>query len=98
MGVFCNVHVYETPSGQYIFSDMSTQLQDFTVSYESEESETQLYDNSGVEYGTGVFIIAINPPVSANAIIIRRIGTLTLCEVEIFGGNHIDQYYANRSM
>ena len=59
--------------------------------YESEGSETQLYDNSGIEYGTGVFTIAIDPPVSANAIIIRRIGTLTLCEVEIFGGNGILQ-------
>ena len=91
-------HCWFSHEAAHVFSDMSTQLQDFTLSYESEGSETQIYDNSGVEYGTGVFIIAINPPVSANAIVIRRIGTLTLCEVEIFGGNHIDQYYANRSM
>ena len=57
--------------------------------YESGGSETQLYDNTGVAYGTGVFTVAINPPVSANAIVIRRTGTLTLCEVEIFGGKNI---------
>ena len=56
------------------------------MSYESGGTETQLYDNTGIPYGSGVFTIPINPPVAANAIIIRRTGTLTLCEVEIFGG------------
>ena len=70
---------------------MSTQLEGFTMLYESEGSETLLYDNTGIEYGTGVFTIPINPPVTTDAIIIRRTGTLTLCEVEIFGGKDMHQ-------
>ena len=54
--------------------------------YENEGTETQLYDNTGVPYGQGVFTIQINPPVTANAIIIRKTGIMTLCEVEIYGG------------
>ena len=53
--------------------------------YDNDGSETLLYDNTGVEYGTGVFTITINPPVITNAIIIRRTGILTLCELEIYG-------------
>ena len=61
--------------------------------YESDGSETQLYDNTGVEYGTGVFTITINPPVTTNAIIVRRTGLITLCEVEIFGGEEMLSNY-----
>ena len=54
--------------------------------YENEGTETQLYDNTGVLYEQGVFTIPIYPPVTANAIIIRKTGIMTLCEVEIHGG------------
>ena len=66
-------------------SDTSNQMEGFSVFYDNDGSETLLYNNIGVEYGTGVFTITINPPVITNAIIIRRTGILTLCEVEIFG-------------
>ena len=68
-------------------------MEGFTVFYDSEGSETLLYDNTGVNYGIGVFIITINPPVVTNAIIVRRTGILTLCEVEIFGGER--EYVCN---
>ena len=50
------------------------------------QSETLLYDNTGIEYGSGVFTINIGPTVIANAVIIRRPVVLTLCEVEVYGG------------
>ena len=67
-------------------ADSNTQMQDFQMFYDKDGSEVLLFDQTGVDYGQGVFIIPINPPVTTNAIIIRRDGTLTLCEVEIFGG------------
>ena len=69
-----------------IATDTSNQLQGFTISYGNGGSSTKLYDANGTAYGSGVFTIPINPPVIADAIIIRRLGTLTLCEVEIYGG------------
>ena len=69
--------------------DSNTQMQDFRLFYDNGGSEVLLYDSTGIEYGQGVFTIPINPPVTTNAIIIRRDGTLTLCEVEIYGGMFI---------
>ena len=64
--------------------------------YELDGSETLLYDNLGVEYGTGVFTITIDPPVTANAIIVRRAGMITLCEVEILGGKKVQCFTSGK--
>ena len=64
--------------------------------YEFEGSEKLLYDNLGVEYGTGVFTITIDPPVTANAIIVRRAGMITLCEVEILGGKKVQCFTSGK--
>ena len=77
---------YTTVMVSFTDSQGPVQLEGFIMFYEYEGSETQLYDNTGVSYGGGVFTIPIVPPVTANAIIIRKTGILTLCEVEINGG------------
>ena len=79
---------YTTVMVSFTDSQGSVQLEGFIMFYEYEGSETQLYDNTGVSYGGGVFTIPIVPPVTANAIIIRKTGILTLCEVEINGGEN----------
>ena len=76
----------------YFFQDSNTQMQDFQMFYDDDGTEVLLFDQTGVDYGQGFFTIPINPPVTTSAIIIRRDGTLTLCEVEIFGGK-ITFYY-----
>ena len=61
------------------------QLRDFQLYYDVVSPQTLLYDNTGVEYGTGVFTIPVVPVVTASAIIIVRPVLLTLCEVQVYG-------------
>ena len=70
----------------YISDDQgSNQLSDFQLYYDIVSPQTLLYDNSGVDYGTGIFTIPIVPVVTASAIIILRPDVLTLCEVQVYG-------------
>lgn len=71
---------------------MDSQLSGFTMSYFDGAAEHMLYDNAGVEHGTGTFEIPVHPAVIATAIIIRRAGTLTLCEVEVYEGQYLSSY------
>ena len=65
------------------------QLRDFQLYYDVVSPQTRLYDNSGIEYGTGVFTIPLVPVVTASAIIIVRPAVLTLCEVQVYGSKFI---------
>ena len=67
-------------------SDIESQLKDFEMFYDNGEAETLFYENTGVEYNSGTFVILIDPTITASSIIIRRPVVLTLCEVEVFGG------------
>lgn len=75
-------------SYKFSFPDVDNQLTGFQMSNFDGVTETTFYDNSGVEYGTGIFEISINPTVTASAIIIRRADILTLCEVEVYGSKY----------
>ena len=66
----------------------SEQLSDFQIYYDVISSQTLLYDNFGVNYGTGVFTIPIVPVITVSAIIILRPSVLTLCEVQVYGSKY----------
>ena len=73
-----------------MFPDTASQLSEFRMYYDDGGSETLLYNNVGIEYGSGVFTIIVDPTITSNSIIIRRDDTLlTLCEVEVYGGKPI---------
>ena len=76
------------------FSDSQgpVQLSDFQIFYDVVSPQTLLYDNTGVDYGIGVFTIPIDPVVTASAIIILRPNVLTLCEVQVYGSKFTRQY------
>ena len=62
-----------------------SQLSGFEMFYDDGASEVLLYTNTG-DFGNGTFFITLEPPITANAIIIKRPVTITLCEVEVYQG------------
>ena len=52
------------------------------------EPEVPVYDNTGVEYGEGIFSIDIVPQEVRYVKLTRPTGDImTICEVQVYGGN-----------
>lgn len=70
----------------FAITDFSTQLEGFVI-YADTDTGLAIYNNSGVEYGTGYFEIILEPEVRATSLIVQRpSGYITICEFEAYEG------------
>ena len=68
-------------------TDAPEQLQGFQLFIRGVGEEEPVYIN--VDYGDGIFMIDINPPVRGSIVIVSKdatVGLLTLCEVKVYEG------------